>query len=126
MNGMFHGTGVFTWPDGVQFDGDFVHGTMNGRGVYKWPDGSTYDGKIQNGKRHGEGVFVCSMDQSYTGEWENGLRHGKGQFYYDANKSCVYDVSSCVAILCFILCLYLYPVVNRVVGYLGFVMDTVQ
>lgn len=42
-------------------------------GVYTWPSGSTYQGQWQNGKRHGFGVETRGR-WTYRGEWSQGLK----------------------------------------------------
>ncbi len=49
----YTGKGVYTWPDGSKYDGDYVDGNQHGKGVYTWPDGRKYDGDWIDGKIHG-------------------------------------------------------------------------
>lgn len=42
-------------------------------GVYTWPSGSTYQGQWQNGKRHGFGTETRGR-WVYRGEWSQGLK----------------------------------------------------
>lgn len=42
-------------------------------GVYTWPSGSTYEGQWQNGKRHGLGVETRGR-WTYRGEWTQGFK----------------------------------------------------
>jgi len=50
MNNKMEGTGVFTWPDGRRYEGDYVDDKKEGQGVFFWPDGRKYDGGWKNGK----------------------------------------------------------------------------
>jgi len=34
-----HGRGVFTWPDGRKYEGEYVEDKKEGQGVFYWPDG---------------------------------------------------------------------------------------
>ena len=34
-----NGRGVFTWPDGRKYDGDYVADLKEGNGLFVWPDG---------------------------------------------------------------------------------------
>ena len=88
--GYMHGSGKFTWKDGVTYEGTFVLGQITGTGIYSWPDGSIYDGEILNGLRHGKGTFTSSGGQIYTGNWLNGKRHGHGEMSYDTPKTISY------------------------------------
>ena len=33
-------------------------GLEHGYGVFTWPDGSQYEGNLANGKQHGKGLFI--------------------------------------------------------------------
>merc|ERR1712196_180304 len=59
-----------------------------GQGVYIFPDGSRYEGQWQKGgeageavRRHGQGTLVDG-EQSYEGQWCNDAMHGQGVFSY--------------------------------------------
>lgn len=55
-----HGEGLFTWPDGKQYEGNiqklnifqgsYVEDKKSGYGVFKWSDGRMYKGNWKNGK----------------------------------------------------------------------------
>jgi len=44
---------------------------MTGMGIMTWPDGRQYEGEFLNDKRHGYGVYKWSGRQ-YVGEWLDG------------------------------------------------------
>lgn len=44
------GSGVFTWPDGRRYEGDYVDDKKEGQGSFYWPDGRKYEGGWKNGK----------------------------------------------------------------------------
>ena len=45
-----------------------------GYGVFTWPDGRKYKGNWANGKQHGEGTFINDKGVEQTGIWENGKK----------------------------------------------------
>lgn len=47
---MMNGKGVFIWPDGSKYEGDFAYDLKDGNGVFTWPDGKQYTGSWKNGK----------------------------------------------------------------------------
>ena len=44
------GSGVFTWPDGRRYEGEYIDDKKEGRGIFYWNDGRKYDGQWLNGK----------------------------------------------------------------------------
>jgi hypothetical protein len=47
------GRGVFIWPDGRRYEGEYLEDKKAGFGTFYWPDGRKYMGQWQNGKQHG-------------------------------------------------------------------------
>jgi len=45
---------------------------MHGQGLYKWPDGRWYDGNYVDDKKDGYGVYTYPDGRSYKGQWKNG------------------------------------------------------
>ena len=45
-----NGTGIFLWPDGKRYEGQYVNDKKEGLGIFSWPDGRKYDGGWKNGK----------------------------------------------------------------------------
>ena len=44
------GHGVFTWPDGRNYEGDYKNDKKDGKGIFYWPDGRKYEGGWLTGK----------------------------------------------------------------------------
>ena len=44
------GSGVFTWPDGRKYDGEYIDDKKEGNGIFFWPDGRKYEAGWKNGK----------------------------------------------------------------------------
>ena len=42
---------------------------MDGKGVFTWPDGRKYDGEYLLDKKHGFGIFTFKDGRIYEGEW---------------------------------------------------------
>ena len=59
---------------------------IHGEGVYKWPDGRVYSGEYVKDKKHGFGKFVMSDGSKYEGEWLDGKQHGRGKIITKNNK----------------------------------------
>ena len=45
---------------------------MEGKGVFTWPDGKAYAGDYKNDKKSGSGSFTWADGRNYTGEWLEG------------------------------------------------------
>lgn len=45
---------------------------MHGRGLYKWPDGRSYDGEYCDDKKHGYGQYTWADGRQYSGTWKEG------------------------------------------------------
>ena len=45
---------------------------MHGRGLFKWPDGRMYDGEYMNDKKHGKGTLISAHGRRKEGLWANG------------------------------------------------------
>jgi hypothetical protein len=39
-----HGKGLFQWPDGKKYDGEYVNDQKHGFGIMHWPDRKVYKG----------------------------------------------------------------------------------
>lgn len=72
---MFEGKGTFCWPNGIIYEGDFIHSKITGHGTFKWPNGSFYEGQVYDGEREGQGTFFNAVDNyTYMGNWKKGLK----------------------------------------------------
>ena len=70
-----NGFGVFTWPDGRKYEGNYKNDKQDGYGTFTWSDGKQYKGPWVNGKQHGEGeLFSPSQNIWQKGIWDNGKR----------------------------------------------------
>ena len=83
--GQKHGHGLYSYPDGSEYDGEFVDGKHEGHGTYKWASGrlagTEYTGEWQDGKRHGKGVHTWTGGSLDRGTWERGKKHGAGTYF---------------------------------------------
>ncbi len=104
VNGVRHGQGTWSKPDGTLMEGTFVHGSLSGQGTYmhdgavwvgNWTDGglngygtftgdtgNRYSGNFFNGSFHGQGTYTWTDGSSYTGGFKNGSRSGRGTYRY--------------------------------------------
>lgn len=70
-----HGKGVFIWPDGRKYEGEYKNDKKEGYGEFEWNDGRKYKGKWINGKQNGEGEFYHIKDKIWKkGIWSDGKR----------------------------------------------------
>jgi hypothetical protein len=72
LNGVPHGKGVKTWPNGHRYEGDWNNGEREGKGTYTWPSGESYKGEWRKGKWHGQGVYTKPEGTTITGEFKSG------------------------------------------------------
>lgn len=66
---MMHGKGVYQWPDGRKYEGEYFCNCKHGWGVFKWSNGTRYQGPWLNGKRHGKGQYFVPSGNSRYGIW---------------------------------------------------------
>lgn len=53
-----HGKGLYKWPDGGEYYGEYKNNTKEGFGKFKWSNGKIYEGPFLNGRPHGIGKLV--------------------------------------------------------------------
>ncbi len=94
---MPNGYGVYTWPDGSRYEGDWMNGVKHGRGKYTWPrcartrrppkrrradlhppSGAVYEGEWNAGRMHGQGTYSAKDGTRYQGSWAADLKSGLG------------------------------------------------
>ena len=75
MNNKLEGRGIFTWPDGRKYEGEYKNDKKEGYGIFNWNNGNQYKGFWMNGKQHGEGEFYDPRTNIWKkGKWENGKK----------------------------------------------------
>jgi hypothetical protein len=58
MNDVKHGYGIFRWPDGGVYHGQWKEHKRDGYGYYKGIDGIDDYSQYKNHKRNGDGVQI--------------------------------------------------------------------
>ncbi len=53
---MKEGVGVFCWPEGRRYEGNFSQDRRHGFGIMLWPNGRWYAGYWRDGAKDGEGI----------------------------------------------------------------------
>jgi hypothetical protein len=79
-NGIPHGQGTYTFPNGEKYVGKFHDGKRHGQGTFTYSYGEKYVGEFKDGKRHGHGIFTSPYGTKYVGEYKDDKRHGQGTF----------------------------------------------
>ena len=68
-----HGKGVYTWPDGNRYTGEYINGKKEGWGVYTWSSGKEFEGTWKNGRQDGYGYMrIHSKVEFKKGFWKKG------------------------------------------------------
>ena len=65
----FPWTGIYTYPDGEKYVGEFKNGIQDGQGTFSYPDGRKYVGEFKNGIQNGQGTNTFSNGWNGIGEW---------------------------------------------------------
>ena len=72
-NGLQHGQGIETFPDGAKYEGQFVNGKKHGIGKNTWANGSIcYVNWVEN-KLQGFGKYNWPDGRKYVGSFFNSL-----------------------------------------------------
>lgn len=88
MNDLPNGKGVMRFPNHDKYEGDWVDGEMTGKGEYLFYDKNRdkliwkYEGWFENSRFHGLGKMTYPDRTVYFGEWAEGKRNGYGQQMY--------------------------------------------
>ena len=45
---MYLGNGIYRWPNGQTYDGEWIGDMKHGKGIMRWPDGKVFDGLFSN------------------------------------------------------------------------------
>lgn len=78
-----NGQGVYHFPDGSEYSGEFRDAKLHGQGTYVYAGrGEKYVGEWRNGVINGRGVYHYRSGNRYEGEWRNGRKSGQGTYYY--------------------------------------------
>ncbi len=72
------GFGIFAYPDGSKYEGNFVNGKFNGEGTFFFADGSRYTGAFKENYPHGYGTRTYVNGKQETGQWREGEFIGSG------------------------------------------------
>ena len=67
------GYGVYIWPDGKKYEGEFKEDKKHGKGTYTYKDGRIFEGEYKDGRQHGTGKCIAN-GQVKVGIWVNGRR----------------------------------------------------
>jgi len=67
-----NGVGLYAYPNGSRYRGQFYQGKPHGQGAFFYADGKKYVGAFQEGFPQGEGKLIDENGQVQTGIWEQG------------------------------------------------------
>lgn len=70
------GHGVFTWINGLKYDGHYKADTKHGEGSLIWPEGKKLHGNWRFGRMEGTGTLEVK-GKTYKGEWTKGSKKVK-------------------------------------------------
>ena len=69
--------------DGTNIQSGCLSGDCkNGSGVFAYPDGSKYEGEFLNSKFEGNGTFYFANNDKYVGQFKENYPHGAGARYH--------------------------------------------
>ncbi|WP_018618212.1 M48 family metalloprotease [Spirosoma luteum] len=82
------GTGVFMYPTGERYAGEFEEGDKHGEGVEYYTDGKVkYRGNFRDNLRSDYGVYYYRNGDKYMGWFQKNVPNGKGTYYFsDGDK----------------------------------------
>ena len=80
------GFGVFYYPSGEIYRGEWMNNQRSGKGRLDTASGENeyYDGEWANDKKNGFGTFYYGNGNTYEGLWMDDKKEGPGKFFYAA------------------------------------------
>lgn len=73
------GEGIFAYPDGSKYEGQFLGSKPDGWGTFTYTNGDRYVGTFRAGLKHGKGTFYYADSTQASGEWREGEYLGNSQ-----------------------------------------------
>ncbi|MFN5237838.1 MAG: hypothetical protein ACK5FV_11785, partial [Bacteroidota bacterium] len=67
-----NGTGIFAYPDGSKYDGNFLNGKFDGEGTFYFANGDVYSGGFRENYPDGKGTRILSDSTRESGDWRQG------------------------------------------------------
>ena len=76
------GEGVYVYPSGAKFVGNFLNHLAHGFGILYFANGDIYEGMWNQHIREGNGKLIANGKFTYTGEFSENNFHGRGIIKY--------------------------------------------
>jgi len=94
------GRGIYRYPDGSKYIGDFKNGDPKGDGICYYVNGDKYKGGWSNHAPNGEGIYTYASGRVIAAMWKNGQPKRRLDAIYEnnANMAVAVDNSSQVKI----------------------------
>jgi hypothetical protein len=67
-----NGQGIFAYPDGSKYEGNFVNGKFDGEGTFTFSNGDVYNGGFKENYPDGQGTRKLLDGTLEAGEWRQG------------------------------------------------------
>lgn len=67
-----NGNGIFAYPDGSKYEGNFQNGKFEGQGIFWFSNGDKYTGAFKDNYPDGQGTRILKSGQEETGLWRKG------------------------------------------------------
>lgn len=82
VNNEVRGLGILMFPNGDQYEGQFIRENFNGQGKMTYGDGRSYVGAWVNGYYNGLGTLTFNNGDVYSGQFEHGQLTGSATMTY--------------------------------------------
>ena len=66
--------GIYSWPNGDKYFGEYKDNSRNGHGTYIWKNGEKYVGEFKDNKSHGQGTYTYPDGNKHVGGYLS-LKH---------------------------------------------------
>lgn len=77
-----NGTGIYIYPNGDKYTGQFVNGKRQGSGQFVYANGDRFQGFFVNDMKDGLGIYSFKNGDVFNGNFKNGMREGNGRYTF--------------------------------------------